>query len=97
MGILLTILAIVCGIISLVCFIMVVIQMFQHGQTGLGVACLVLILCGIGGLIAFIVGWINSASWGIKNIMLLWTAAIVLGLIFNIAGGGFQMAQLNMR
>src|SRR5215831_2538164 len=75
------------GIASLVCFIMVVIKMFQQGQTGLGIACIVLVFCiGIGALIAFIVGWINAQKWGIKNIMLAWTACVILGIILNIAG-----------
>src|SRR5207244_2318083 len=52
----------VAGIASLVCFVMVLIQMFQHGQTGLGIACIVLIFCGVGGLIAFIYGWMKSTE-----------------------------------
>ena len=52
------------GIAWLVCFIMVLIKMFQQGQTGLGIACIVLVFCvGIGGLIAFIFGWINAQKW----------------------------------
>ena len=33
------------GIGSLVCFILVLIKMFQQGQTGLGIACIVLAFC----------------------------------------------------
>ena len=41
------------GIVSLVCYILVIVKMFQHGQTVLGIVCLVLLLCcGLGGLIA---------------------------------------------
>jgi hypothetical protein len=39
---------------------MVLIQMFQHGQTGLGIACAVTALCGIGILFAFVKGWMKS-------------------------------------
>jgi hypothetical protein len=75
------------GIAWLVCFIMVLIKMFQQGQTGLGIACIVLVFCvGIGGLIAFIFGWINAQKWGIKNIMMAWTACWVIAIILNIAG-----------
>jgi hypothetical protein len=76
----------ICGIVSLVCYIMVIVQMFQRGKTGLGIACLVLLLlCGLGGLIAFIVGWVNVKEWGIKNIMMIWTGAIVVNLLSSVA------------
>src|SRR5207245_758609 len=71
---------------SLVCFILVLIQMFQRGQTGLGIACIVLICCGIGGLVAFIYGWMKSNEWGIKNLMLAWAGLIVLAIIVDLAG-----------
>ena len=80
---------------SLVCFIMVVIKMFQNNQTGLGVACIVLFFCGIGGLIAFIMGWVNADKWGIRNIMLAWTGCFVGAVVFGVlaavvAGGQMQ-------
>jgi hypothetical protein len=75
-----------CGIVSLVCYILVIVQMFQRGKTGLGIACLVLLLvCGVGGLVAFIYGWMNANQWGIKNIMLIWTGCIVVSILCNIA------------
>jgi hypothetical protein len=74
----------VLGIITLVCFILVVMQMFQHGQAGLGIACIVLIFCvGIGGLIAFIYGWIRARDWNITNIMAIWTIVIVVDIVMN--------------
>jgi hypothetical protein len=61
------------GIVGFVCFILVVVKMFQHGQTGLGIATIVLVIfCGIGGLIAFIFGWMRAREWNINNIMLIW-------------------------
>ena len=42
---------------------MVVVQMFQHNETGIGVLCIVLFFCGqIGTLIAFIYGWVKSGG-----------------------------------
>ena len=83
------------GLGSLICFILVLVQMFQRGKTGLGIACILLVfVCGIGGLIAFIYGWMNAAEWGIKNVMLIWTACIVAGIVCNgafFAMGGFQL------
>jgi hypothetical protein len=67
------------GIAGLVCFILVLIKMFQDNQTGLGVACIILVFCGgIGGLIAYIVGWINAKRWGITNVMIIWTVCWVI-------------------
>jgi hypothetical protein len=78
-------LAALCGILiiaNLVCFILVLVKMFQAGQTGLGVVCIILYICtGIGGLIAFIVGWMNATKWQIKNVMIAWTAIWILGFI----------------
>ena len=73
-------LAIVSGIGSLVCFVMVLIHFFNTGQTGLGIACIVLIFCGIGGLIAYVKGWMDNLG----NIMLIWTACIVVSIIGNV-------------
>ena len=88
--------AVVCIIGSLVCFILVLIQMFQNDQTGMGIACIVLgLVCGIGGLVAFIVGWMNAAKWNIKNVMLVWTgcfAVMVLMQLVACAGAWSHMA-----
>jgi hypothetical protein len=68
--------------LSVVCWILVLVQMFKQsvGKGILGLIC---------GLYAFIWGWMNS-NLGLKNIMLLWTAAIILGFIGG-AIGGFSM------
>lgn len=84
MAMVLSLLGLVVGIGSLVCWVMVLIQMFKRGQTGLAIASIVLILCGIGPLIAFIYGWIKSKEWDIMNLMLAWTGCIVVGVILNI-------------
>ena len=65
------------GLGSLVCFVIVVIKLFQqkgalHGILG--------ILCG---LYTFIWGWQNSGSLNIKNIMIIWTVLIVVSLGLN--------------
>ena len=92
---------VVAGIASLVCFILVLVKMFQDGQTGLGVVCIVLTFCiGVGPLIAFIVGWINAQKWNIRNVMLVWTIAVVLnfvsaGLYFTYIGGQLQQQLQN--
>ena len=68
----------------IVCWILVVIKMFQnagalHGILG--------ILCS---LYAFIWGWMNAGKLNLRNIMLAWTVLIILYLILGFAGGGFN-------
>ena len=80
MSIVLVLLLLVC----VVCWIMVLIRMFKdagavHGIIG--------ILCS---LYAFIWGWMNSGKLGIRNIMLGWTAALVLYFVLAFAFGGFN-------
>ena len=87
-------LAIVAGIGSLACWIMVIIAAFKNEQSPLmGILCIV--LCGLG---AFIIGWIKHGEWKIKNIMLAWTGLIVFGVIiqvvaFVLAGAAAVAAQ----
>jgi hypothetical protein len=78
-------LALLFSIGSLVCFILVLVKMFQNDQVGLGIACIVLIfVCGIGGLVAFIYGWVKAAEWNIQNIMLAWTGCVIGGVVVNV-------------
>jgi hypothetical protein len=53
---------VVAGLGCLVCYILVLIHLFQSEETGLAIVCIVLtFVCGIGALIAFIKGWMTSA------------------------------------
>ncbi len=67
----------------LVCFIIVLIKLFQTEGALQGIIGLI---CGIW---TFIWGWMNAGKVGIKNIMLIWTVLILLSIILSIAGGGF--------
>lgn len=78
------------GLASLVCFILVIVAMFQNNQATMGILCLVLLLCLVGGLVAFVYGWMKSSEWNIKNIMIIWTIAIVIGLLGGAGGFAFQ-------
>jgi hypothetical protein len=84
-----SILGLVGGLLGLVCFILVLVKMFQHGQTVLGIVCIVLCFCVVGQLIAFINGWMKSAEWNIRNIMIAWT----VGILLQIAGAAMNPAQ----
>jgi hypothetical protein len=82
------IIGLLCQLALIVCWIIVVIKMFQTAgavQGILGIIC---------SLWAFIWGWMNSDKVG-KNIMLIWTAALVLLMIVG-ATGGFSFKFGNM-
>lgn len=77
MGALLTLLLYVVGIGSVICWIMVLIKMFQaegplHGILG--------IICS---LYALIWGWMHADEHGLRKIVQIWTALAVVGLILN--------------
>jgi hypothetical protein len=63
---------------AVVCFILVVAQMFKRGQSGMGIVCIVLLCCGVGGLVAFIYGWVKHREWGLTNVMIIWTVCIIV-------------------
>jgi hypothetical protein len=58
--------------------------MFQNDATGVAIASLLLLLCGIGALIAFIYGWIKAAEWNISNVMLIWTGCFIGGIVLAL-------------
>jgi hypothetical protein len=77
-------LSLLLGIGSLVCFVMIIVKMFQAQLTGIAVTCIVtLFICGIGGLIAFIFGWMKSEELQAKKIMMIWTALVVVNIIIS--------------
>lgn len=76
-----SLLALVVGLGSLVCAVIVIIKLFQNEGALKGILG---IICG---LYTFIWGWMNAGRLGIRNIMLIWTALIILGIILNVIGG----------
>lgn len=66
------------GIVSLVCWIMTLIKIFQNGETVLGI---IGIVCGI---VAFIMGWVKVKEYNNQKVMVIWTIAIVISVILNI-------------
>jgi hypothetical protein len=81
------ILAMLCSLGSLICFIIVLIKLFQNGGVLQGIIGLI---CGIW---TFIWGWMNAGKLNIRNIMLIWTALILLSIILNVASGGFSYSM----
>jgi hypothetical protein len=78
------ILGMLCWLGCLICFIIVLIKLFQengvlHGILGL--------ICS---LYTFIWGWINAGRLNIRNIMLIWTLLIIVAMLLGFLGGGFS-------
>lgn len=72
------------GLGMLVCFILVIVTMFQRGSSGVAIASLLLLCCGIGVFVAFVYGWIKSSEWGITRLMTIWTVCLILCIIGNV-------------
>jgi len=76
-----SILAMLVGLGCLICWIIVLIKIFQNDGVLKGIIGLI---CA---LFAFIWGWMNADRYGIRNIMLIWTVLIIISLILNFAFG----------
>ena len=84
MEIIIGLVALAAGIASFVCFIMVLIKLFQekgvlHGILG--------IICS---LYTFIWGWMNVDRLSIRNVMIVWSAMLVLGIVLNMAAAALS-------
>jgi hypothetical protein len=77
-----TAVAFVCGVGSVVCYILVLVQMFQHHQTTAAIFCIVLLFWGA--LIAFIYGWAKAGEWGIVKLMTIWTIFFALNVFLAV-------------
>ena len=80
-------LALLVGIATIVCFIVVLIKLFQNEGAGKGILGLI---CG---LYTFVWGWQNASRLNIKPIMLAWTVLCLVGIVLRIALGGLTMAR----
>jgi hypothetical protein len=84
----------VCGLGSLVCFILILVKMFQKDETTMGIVCIVTIfVCGIGPLIAFVMGWINAAKWQVQQIMVIWTGCFIGSAVLYFIGAAILGAS----
>jgi hypothetical protein len=87
MATLVSILAVIFGLVNLACLILVLIKLFQekgalHGVLGL--------ICG---LYTFIWGWMNVDRLNIRNIMIAWSVCIVVAIILNVLSSSMMAAQ----
>ena len=82
------------GFAFLVCFILVVVKMFQNNQTGLAIVCIVLYCCAVGWIIAFVNGWMNAGKWGTQTLMMIWTACLIAQILLFIIGLAMGVAMI---
>ncbi len=86
MATILSLLAVVIGLGSLVCWIMVLIKLFKAEGPLYGILG---IICG---LYALVWGWMNADKQNIRQLMMIWTALFILGLVINF-GSAMLMAS----
>jgi hypothetical protein len=87
MGTILSLVASLIGLVAFGCFVYVLIKLFQNEGTGKGILGLI---CG---LYTLVWGWMNAGKLGIRNIMLIWTATVVLAVILNVAATSLLVAE----
>ena len=75
------IIAIAASLGSLICWIMTLVQMFQKDSVLKGILG---IICG---LWAFVWGWMKAEETGQKNVMIIWSVCILIGIVANLMGG----------
>ena len=78
------ILALVALVGCVICWIIVLIKIFQNDGALKGILGLI---CS---LFAFIWGWMNATRLGVKNIMMIWTVLLILYAILGVLSGGFS-------
>ncbi len=82
-------------LVAQVYFVLVVVKMFQHKDSAVGVLSIVMFfLMGSGQFIALIFGWMKSVDWSIKRLMVIYTLTLMLGITCLGAGYGVFMVRL---
>lgn len=81
MGVLILLLSWLVGLGSLICWIIVLTKLFPAEGPLKGILG---IICG---LYALIWGWMHADQQGIRKIMQIWTACIVVGIVLNVITG----------
>jgi len=72
-------------IVSICCYLFVIYQMFNNAETVIGIVCLIgACVLGLGGLVAFVYGWIKAREWEIVPVMATWSACIAANVVIAI-------------
>ena len=73
------------GFVSFICYVYVIYQMFTNTESTTAIVCLVgLCLFGLGGLIAFVYGWIKAWEWEMVPVMAIWSGCIAVQLLLVV-------------
>jgi hypothetical protein len=80
---------------TFICFILVLIKMFQRGAVGVGVACILLFFCcGAGELLALVYGWVKASEWQITKLMTVYTVALAIMVVgFGVNPGPYRLIR----
>ncbi|PQO42035.1 hypothetical protein [Blastopirellula marina] len=74
------------SVVSFICFVAVLLKMFQHEDASLAMISIVLTVCsGIGVFLAFIGGWMGVAKYDALRLMGFWTAISIAQFLFCFA------------
>jgi hypothetical protein len=74
------------AIVSLLCYFYVLYQMYENAETVIAIVCLVgMCVLGLGGIVAFVYGWIKARDWEIVPVMAIWSGAIALNIVLAVA------------
>ena len=75
--------------IQFICFLFVIAKMYQEAGNVLAISCVVgLLVCGIGGLVAFVIGWVKAREWEITPFMIAWSVCVGINILLSIMGMG---------
>jgi hypothetical protein len=67
---------------SIVCFVLVLVEMFKRKETTPAIISLVLSpCCGIGMIYALVYTYPKAAAWNIETLMNIWLAVFLAGLV----------------
>jgi len=69
---------------AVVCKLIVVYRMFQNEEVVLAVLCVLLGPVGIGSFLAYLFGWLGFREYECFNVMLTWTIAMPIFVVFML-------------
>jgi hypothetical protein len=70
-------LVVLIGLVSLACWIYVLVKIFQSGDTLWGIL-------GLCPLVAFIYGWVKVNELNVQKVMMVWSICVGLNLLMNV-------------
>ncbi len=68
------------SLVALACWIIVIVKVFQSNNVVMGI-------CSLCPLVAFIFGWMKSSELGLQKIMLTWTIIILVNIVISVVFG----------